>query len=44
MYEAHCELLKRRQRRHDDIDKNMNEIGQKQQDAKMVYDSSASAT
>lgn len=35
MYEANCELLMRRQRRHDEIDKKMNNVRQKQQDAKM---------
>jgi len=36
MYEADCELLNKRQRRHDEIDKHMNEVRCKQHAAKMV--------
>jgi len=38
-YEAHCEVLTRRQRRHEEIDKYMSEIQQKQRTAKMASDS-----
>jgi len=38
MYEAECEMSMRRQRRHDEIDKRMSEVRQKQQAAKMASD------
>ena len=37
-YEADCEELMKRQRRHEEIDKNMNEVHQKQHAAKMASD------
>jgi len=37
-YEAECEMLMKRQRRHEEIDKRMNEVRQKQHAAKMASD------
>jgi len=37
-YEAHCESLMKRQRRHEKIDKHMNEVRLKQHAAKMASD------